>query len=216
MKFLHSLFFGFCKIFFKIYCPLQVNGRENLPSHSFIFCSNHCSHMDTPVLMMASNMPFSSFAMIAARDYFFAQGKSKSSATLFMNLIPISRKANRKTIADNLELCRQFISTQKRKLIIYPEGTRSVSGEIQSFKRGPALIASELNLPIVPVYIQGTHEALGKGSYFPRPKKIKVMIGEPIHPETDSQQKSSSHYRKITCILEEKIKYLQLEMGKLK
>lgn len=167
--------------------------------------------MDTPVLMLASKMSFSSFAMIAAKDYFFEQGKRQSIATLFMNLIPISRKATRKTLAKNLELCREFISTSQKKLIIYPEGTRSITGELQSFKRGPAMIATELNLPIVPVFIQGTHQALSKRTRFPRRNKIKVVIGDPIYPDKyqPAEQSVFDIYRLLTTHLETQIKQLK-------
>lgn len=167
--------------------------------------------MDTPVLMMASKMSFSSFAMIAAKDYFFEQGKRKSLATLFMNLIPISRKATRKTLDKNLELCKEFINTQQKKLIIYPEGTRSISGELQSFKRGPAMIATELKLPIVPVFIHGTHQSLCKGMRFPRRNKIKVVIGDPIYPEKFQtiEQSVFDMYRSMTITLETQIKQLK-------
>lgn len=176
-----KLFYFFCKCLFKIYCPMTVTGIEHLPKEPFIFCSNHCSHMDSTALMIASRLPFSRFVMLAAKDYFFEKNASKSSFNL-LDLVPISRKSTPKALIYNILLCKNLTQEKNRNLIIYPEGTRSISGEMGSFKRGPALFAAELNLPIVPVYIQGTYQALPKGCVFPRPHRIKVNIGAPIDP----------------------------------
>jgi len=69
-RFIKKLFELFCKAVFMSYCPLQVNGRENIPATSFIFCSNHSSHMDSGVLMGASGLPFRQFGLMAAKEYF--------------------------------------------------------------------------------------------------------------------------------------------------
>lgn len=174
------VFFLFCKFFFKFYCPLHVKGRENLPTQPFILCSNHASHMDTPVLMLATQLPFSLFGIMAAQDYFFDNSVRRGIVRSLMNIIPISRTSSKYSLAQNIETCKQFIMKKNGCLIIYPEGTRSCDGEIHSFKRGVAILAKELNLPIVPVYIQGTYQSLGKWHVFPKPKKIHLTIGKPV------------------------------------
>ena len=68
-------------------------------------------------------------------------------------------------------------------MIIFPEGTRSVDGELGDYKKTFAILSSELNVPIVPVAIEGAYKALPKGSLIPRPfKKICVKFLEPINP----------------------------------
>jgi len=205
---LSYLFFIFCRFFFKIYCPLRVQGKDNLPSTSFIMCSNHCSHMDTPALMMATGLSFNMFGMIAAKDYFFKTTQRKSIASLFMNLIPINRKCTKTTFLQDIALCKTFINSRKGNLIIYPEGTRSLTGEIHTFKRGSAMIATELKIPIVPVYINGTYQSLCKGKNFPRRSQITITIGNPIYFDTDTSNQSVCS-KKLTALLESKIKELK-------
>src|SRR5437763_474109 len=119
------LYFLFCKFFFKFYCPITVSGQENLPSRPFILCSNHNSHLDTPVLMLATGIPFNQFGMVAAKDYFFDNVWRKRIASILMNLIPIDRNVSRDSLAENMSACQHFIEN-KGNLIIYPEGTRSL------------------------------------------------------------------------------------------
>ena len=212
-----KIFEIFCKLLFTIYCPLTVKGRKNIPDSSFIFCSNHNSHMDSAVLMVSSRRGFKNFGMIAAKDYFFDNKIRKYFSNLLMNLVPIERKSSRKTIIDNLMACRTFVRNGQKNLIIYPEGTRSTTGKIQPFKKGPAIIAVELDLPIVPAYIAGTFYSYPKGRNFMRPGKISITIGEPIFPDrspngSENDKKTHFHtYRKVIKELEERIHKLMKE-----
>lgn len=212
-KIIKKIFEIYCKILFKVYCPLTVIGRENVPQNSFIFCSNHNSHMDSGVLMVASGLPFRNFAMMAAKDYFFDNKKRKYYLNLLMNLIPIERNADRKSMVEYLIACREFTKNDNRNLIIYPEGTRSITGKIQAFKRGPAMTSAEIQLPIVPAFITGTHKAWPKGKVFMKPTKIKIRIGKPILPEKFNRNNNDgnnfSAYRNITEELEKQVHELK-------
>ncbi|HPN38068.1 MAG TPA: lysophospholipid acyltransferase family protein, partial [Melioribacteraceae bacterium] len=76
---------------------------------------------------------------------------------------------------------------QGKKIMIFPEGTRSKDGELGTFKRAFAILARELNVPVVPVLIKGAYEALPSGSLFPKPfKTIKVKFLQPVNPEGHS------------------------------
>ena len=66
-----TLFFYYSKMVFSTYAPLKVYGKENIPRSSYIFCSNHNSHMDVAVLAVSANKDFNNFGMLAARDYWF-------------------------------------------------------------------------------------------------------------------------------------------------
>ncbi len=70
-----------------------------------------------------------------------------------------------------------------RSLIVFPEGTRSLDGKIQGFKRGFALIARQADVPILPAAIHGAGRALPKGARLPKPYKIRVTYGAPVSPE---------------------------------
>lgn len=208
-----KIFEIYCKLLFKFYCPLTVKGRENIPDESFIFCSNHNSHMDSGILMVASGKAFKDFAMMAAKDYFFDNKKRKNFLGLLMNLIPINRNSNRKEMIAYLTAIREFTKRGKKGLIIYPEGTRSRDGKIQAFKKGPALASIELGLPIVPAHISGTHIAWPKGRVFMKPTKIEVHVGKPIYPKIflnggGTKDPHFSVYNKLTEELENNVRML--------
>ncbi len=67
-------------------------------------------------------------------------------------------------------------------MLMFPEGTRSTSGELQPFKIGVAVLAMERNVPIIPVYIGRTYALLPKGQRFVKPGTISVVFGQPIYP----------------------------------
>ena len=211
-RIIKKLFELFCKAVFMSYCPLQVSGRENIPATSFIFCSNHSSHMDSGVLMAASRLPFRQFGMMAAKEYFFGNAIRRISLNLLMNLIPIDRKTNHIALVQSMAACREFVRNGNRNIIIYPEGTRSLTGQLARFKKGPAMIATELGIPIVPAYIDGTYAAMRKGSKFIKPHPIHVRIGKAINPRTYTEQADTgTHkhiYDQITDELERSIQQL--------
>jgi 1-acyl-sn-glycerol-3-phosphate acyltransferase len=175
-----AMFEAFCRTFFTVYCPLTVEGRNRLPASPFIICSNHSSHADSAVLMTASGLPFSAFALLGARDYFFYSWKAKFLVSRFMNVISIDRQAHHKAIQRSLGMCEEFMQRTNGYLILYPEGTRSPDGEMQRFKSGAGLFAFDLGVPVVPAYIDGTHSILAKGTSMPRPRPVTVRFGEPI------------------------------------
>lgn len=216
-RFTKKLFQTYCKLLFTCYCPVNVIGRENLPDDSFILCSNHNSHMDTGALMLASGLDFSRFGMMAASDYFFNNRLRRIFLGLLMDLIPVNRKPSRDEVLKMLAACREFTRKGKRSLILYPEGTRSKTGEMQRFKRGAAMIAVELGLPLVPAYIEGTFRSMPKGRSLMKPSRITVRIGEPIYPEpgvTDNGHSKSTVYRQLTQELKNRICQLSQENGR--
>lgn len=186
LKIFQLLFEYYCRTVLTIYCPLTVKGRDNIPSHSYMFCSNHGSHMDTTVLMSSHKLHFDRYSMIAAKDYWFDNKVKKFLSSIILTLIPIDRVRDREdklSIADTIELTRKILADGNRNLIFYPEGTRSLSGEMGRFKKGAASFAIKLGIPVVPVHINGAHAAWPKGRIFMKPKRISVVIGEPIYSD---------------------------------
>jgi 1-acyl-sn-glycerol-3-phosphate acyltransferase len=175
-----AMFQAFCRWFFFCYCRLTVEGREHLPASPFIICSNHTSHIDSAVLMTASRRPFSGFALLGASDYFFDSRRVKFIVSRFMNVIPIDRHAQPKSLQRSLAMCDDFLQRTRGNLILYPEGTRSSNGEMQAFKKGAGLFAVALGVPVVPAYIEGARKILAKGQNVPRLGAATVRFGEPI------------------------------------
>ncbi len=172
----------FCQFLYWCYLRLKVEGRENLPDGPFIICSNHESHADSGALMIATGRPFSQLAMLAAKDYFFDQ---RGFVHWMMQLIPLSRRPGAK-LARSIKITQDFFSRTNGVLIMYPEGTRSQTGEIGPFKPGAGLFAAKLGVPIVPAWISGSRRLLPKGSFWLRPGRVKVRFGAPVYPSGDT------------------------------
>lgn len=209
------LFYVYSKIVFTFYTPLKVFGRENLPESSYIFCSNHNSHMDVALLSASAQKSFNHFGMLAAKDYWFDSWFKRNLINTVMNLIPIDRKIDGVRsfpIKDTLTLCKSFMSYNKRCLIFFPEGTRGKPGEITPFKRGASTFSINLNKPIVPAVIFGSHRAWPKDKFLMQPGKICVYILEPIYPssfiktESPTNEEVSKAIKVMTLELEQRIK----------
>jgi 1-acyl-sn-glycerol-3-phosphate acyltransferase len=203
------MFQAWCRLVLRFYCPLHVFGQEHLPDRPFVLCSNHASHMDVVALMLASGRPFDDFAMVAAQDYFFGP-RLQAAANLLFTLIPLERRATQRQLKTYLETCRKFLDRGGRALIIFPEGTRTRTGEMQPFKRGPAVVSTTLGLPLVPAYIDGSYRAWRKNNWFMRPRHIKVHFGPPIEPiATNEAETQFATYRRITEELESRVHKLK-------
>jgi 1-acyl-sn-glycerol-3-phosphate acyltransferase len=173
-----AMFEGFCRMFFSFYSPLTVEGLHHLPDGPFLLCSNHSSHADSAALMTASGRSFRSFALLGASDYFFHSRNVRWKVASLMNVIPIERRPGPKSLNCCLAKCRQFLEQTGGCLILYPEGTRSPDGVMRDFKSGAGLFATELGVPLVPAYVDGTHRILPKGRSMPRTGTVTVRFGE--------------------------------------
>jgi 1-acyl-sn-glycerol-3-phosphate acyltransferase/long-chain acyl-CoA synthetase len=167
----------------RLYARLEVKAGAPLPSGPFLLCSNHSSHLDGAVLMIATGLPFDAFRLLAAADYFDPQSSTGRLTRAVLQIITVDRTQGhsarlRRTVSE----CRELIRTRQVRFIAFPEGTRSTTGELLPFKRGPAFLAVALGLPVVPAYIDGARRAFPKGSWVPRPARIRVQFGRPIQP----------------------------------
>lgn len=86
-----------------------------------------------------------------------------------MNVIPIDRPAQHKSLRRSFAMCEEFLQRAHGNLILYPEGTRSCDGEIQTFKRGAGLLTVDLKVPLVPAHSEGAHNILAEGKLIPQP-----------------------------------------------
>src|SRR5437879_13288440 len=79
----------------------------------------------------------------------------------------------------SLNLCQQLLEHPGNILVIFPEGTRSVTGEIDMFKHGVGLVLAGTSYPVVHCYQNGTYTAWSTWSWFPKPRRVQVNIGQP-------------------------------------
>jgi len=99
-------------------------------------------------------------------------------------------------------------------LNIYPEGQRSFDGQLLEFKKGAAILASELNLPIVPVAIDGTYLIWPRESWRLRFAKVKLYFGEPINPQDAAVGETDEEivYEKVSALIEDRIQEMLDDM----
>ena len=99
-------------------------------------------------------------------------------------------------------------------LNIYPEGQRSFEGQLQEFKKGAAILASELKLPIVPVALDGTYRIWPHKSWRLHLAKVKISFGEPVDAKkvAADEKNDESLYEKVTAAVKERIQQMLDEM----
>jgi 1-acyl-sn-glycerol-3-phosphate acyltransferase len=147
-----------------------------------IFAPNHHSHIDTGLMIRAVPSQWRhNLVVAAAADYFFDARWKAAVSALALNAIPIDRDATGRRSAD---LIRDLVG-QGHSLVIYPEGGRSPDGWGQSFKGGAAYLSARCQVPVVPVFIDGTGVIFGKGAKRLRPGRSRVIFGSPMWPEPD-------------------------------
>jgi long-chain acyl-CoA synthetase len=164
-------------VFFRLYLPLRFKGVENLPGESpFILCPNHQSFLDGPLLI--GTLPkrvIDDIFILGYTDYW--KGPVMGYLGKLSRIVGIDGSAN---LVQALQL--GAIGLRKKKvLLVFPEGTRTIDGKIAEFKKGSAILACELGIPIVPVGLKGAHEMWPRGGTFRR-HAVEIRYGRPIHP----------------------------------
>lgn len=152
----------------------RVRGREHIPANrAVVFCSNHESNVDPPVLFQAlhkrlhilfkaelTKLPVLGAVMIAGGFVPVERDRREAS------MVSIDRAA------DSIRAGNSFL--------IFPEGTRSKTAELLPFKKGGFIMAIKAQAPIVPVAVSGGRSAMRKGSWLVRPVMVDVRIGPPV------------------------------------
>jgi long-chain acyl-CoA synthetase len=159
--------------------PFHIRGREHLQELTLpaLFIANHSSHVDT-VSIRRALPPWvrRNLAIAAATDYFYRDQALGAAFSLLLNTFPFSREG---AVRASLEYCGD-LADAGWSLLVYPEGTRSPTGELLPFKSGIGLLAQQLRLPVVPISVEGGHRVLPKGRSIPRPGPVTVRFGQPI------------------------------------
>jgi 1-acyl-sn-glycerol-3-phosphate acyltransferase len=161
----------------RIYHRFEIHGRERLPTGgSFVMVANHQSHLDAPSLLAAVPVRDLHRAFpAAAADYFFESLPRSAFSAIAINALPFDREAKG---AESLAVCRALLANPGNILVLFPEGTRSKDGQVGRFKTGIGRLLVGTDVPVVPCFLSGAHEAFPKGAWFPRPRKLVLRIGE--------------------------------------
>lgn len=187
-------------LFLRLGFKFRVTGRQHIPrSGGVILAANHVSYLDPPALGAASSRK----VVFMARDTLF-NNKVMSFWLRNVGVIPLKRHAA------HLAALREAIDVVKKGKVIglFPEGTRSVSGKLGKASPGVAFIAAQAGVPVVPVSINGTQNALPKNAKSLRfHNKIEVRFGAPLYI------KKGADYEEAADLIMERIGHLGKEGG---
>jgi 1-acyl-sn-glycerol-3-phosphate acyltransferase len=152
----------------------SVTGREHLePGRAVVFCSNHQSNIDPPILFQALHPRLH---VLFKRE--LTRLPLLGRAFQIGGFVPIDRASREQSMAAIDQAAESL--RQGNSFLTFPEGTRSRTGVLLPFKRGPFLMALKAQVPIVPVAIQGGTASMKKGSPIVRPTTVSVRIGLPV------------------------------------
>lgn len=161
------------KILFKGFFRLEVIGKNKLPkSGPCIFYPNHSSYLDGLIVFACLPMKITlSCYFLGFRQYFL--NPIVKNVVKSARLIPIDITFD---LIKAMQACAYVLNNSKF-LCLFPEGQRSPAGEIIKFKKGIGILAKELDVPLIPVYIQGAFTAWPRYRKLPRPSKIRIIFG---------------------------------------
>src|SRR5688500_9562192 len=185
-------------------------GRSNIPPHTnFIVAANHSSHLDMGLTKMALGEAGKDMVALAAADYFFDTKYKRAVMENFTNLVPMERTGS---LRQSLRHARSFLD-RGYNAVIFPEGTRSITGEMADFKPVIGYLALASRVGIVPIYLQGTYEAMPKGSNIIKSRDVSARIGhylsiEQLEEMTKGMPRAEA-YRLIAALVKHEVENLR-------
>jgi long-chain acyl-CoA synthetase len=178
----------------RVFAWVKTEGLEHLEALGgpVIFASNHQSHMDTPAILWALPGRWRYRVAVAMakeffKAHFFPAGHSRMArftnglnyylASLFFNAFPLPQRE-----AGARQILRYIgdLVTDGWSVLIFPEGKRTMAGEINAFRPGIGMIGSRLNVPIVPVRLEGLENVLHQKAKMATPGRVRVAFGAPL------------------------------------
>lgn len=172
MRFGYQVCWCVLRFLFRLYFRWRVCNAEHVPRHGpVIFVANHASYLDPPVVGAACPRELS---YLARKSLF--RFKPFGALLRWCNAVPVERDGFG---ADGLKAILEKLAANWG-VLMFPEGTRSPNGKLQSPQLGIGLLVVKAGVPVVPVRVFGTHKALGRGAVIPKPCRVIVKFGQPI------------------------------------
>ena len=190
----HGIYERMFKTFFRVYNRMTVKGVENIPANGpFILAPNHQSFLDAPIAMAGvPKEQMNDIFFYATEEH--VQGKVLRYMANHHNIILMENKHLKNSIVK-----LSMVLRQGKSIMIFPEGTRTYTGHLNTFKKTFAILSKELNVPIIPVRISGAFRMLKRGSRFIQPCHIQVEYLPKVEPN------DSLTYEEITEIVKNRI-----------
>jgi len=156
----------------------KIEGESNVPQHTnFIVAPNHSSHIDTGLVKKALGKDVAEQTVaVAAADYWFDTKYKRAYMSNFTTLVPIERTGG---LRQSLRHVTKILN-EGYNALIFPEGTRSTTGEIAEFKPIIGYLALNQKIGILPIYIWGTFDAFPKGMTIPAKDSLGAKIGAKV------------------------------------
>ena len=201
MRFSYWLIYSLARLFFKVCFRLEIYGSTHFRSGSGLIAANHNSNYDPPVLSIS-----------CPEEVHFLAKESLFRIPLLGRLIKILNTHPVSRDATDVQTLRQMIQilSEGKKLIIFPEGSRSFDGGLQPFERGLSFLAQRSKCTIFPAYISGTYEAWPREKKIPKFfGKIRCVFGSPIEWEDFESMPKREAERLLTARSEKAIRDLK-------
>ncbi len=168
----------------------RVEGVENLPAPPYLLCPNHASYLDG--FLMACAVPYRvsrSAFLLANVDYF--RGPVMSRLARWSKIVTLNPDRG---VRSALRLAAEGLR-RGMILCVFPEGERSIDGTVKEFRKGPAILATQLGVRVVPVGIRGAWDVWHRGSNRIRLHAVSVRFGEPLDPAGQSVEAFNQQLR---------------------
>ena len=175
--YLRQLLFYILIVITKLFQKIKIQKENSKFAEPVIYVANHTSHLDTATVMRS--LPFNSrkkLAVAAAKDYFYKNRILSFITTFLFNTIPIDRSGDLETTFTQIG----YLLNNGWSILIYPEGGRSQSGNMVELKDGIGVITQQMEVPVVPIKINGNFQILPKGKKIPKKGSTEVKIGKAI------------------------------------
>jgi len=200
--FLKPIAVALMRLFFR----LEARGREHVPREgALLLVSNHASLLDPPLVGGA-----------APRKLYFLAKEELFSIPIFGRLIhAVNARPVRRDGSDSRALKSTLrLLGEGKAILIFPEGTRGRGdGRLGEGKPGAGMLAVMSGAAVVPVYVSGTDRALPRGATLPRPAKVRVRFGPPLHFKAGRDDRRKEQYREASAEMMRAIGQLREQQG---
>lgn len=204
MNFFYCLTKHTLRVFFYVFYSTSYHGVSKPYKGKAILAANHASFLDPPLVSAA----WPEELHFLARSSLFSNSFSN---WLLSNLNAHPVSGNVQDIESFRLICS--LLSEGKKVVIFPEGERSATGEIQTMKSGIAMLALRMDCPIIPVYIKGTFQAWPRQEKWPKFwNKIDCIFGDPIFPPNSSELNKKQKQELMTSQVESSLKNLRLKL----